>query len=106
MRLDKFLFFIRITKTRSLAQKIIQDGHVRLDGETVQKACATIAVGQVITLPLGSYVRIIRVRSLPVRRGPAAEAQSHYDDPRQKSRLTQAAGDSNAQVTQVEEHIQ
>jgi ribosome-associated heat shock protein Hsp15 len=80
MRLDKFLFFIRLTKTRTLAQAIITTGHVRVDGRPVQNGHKGVAPGQVITLPLGAGVRVIRVLSLPSRRGPASEAQTHYID--------------------------
>lgn len=80
MRIDRLLFFLRITKTRSLAQRILAEGHVRLDGQPVVKTNATIRVGQVLTLPVHDQVRIVRVTSLPHRRGPAAEAQSCYDD--------------------------
>lgn len=82
MRLDKFLYFIRITKTRALAQKIIIQGHVRVDGQLVMRGHVNVAPGQVITLPIGSGVRVIKIDTLPSRRGPAAEAQTHHHDPR------------------------
>ena len=78
MRLDKFLFFVRLTKTRSLAQKIVAEGHIRVDGHAINRVHATIRPGSVITLPLQGAVHVIQVEALPVRRGPAAEARSHY----------------------------
>lgn len=78
MRLDKFLFFTRLTKTRSLAQKILEQGHVRLDGQTVARSHVEVRPGSVITLPLHGAVHVIEVAALPVRRGPAAEARAHY----------------------------
>ena len=78
MRLDKFLFFVRLTKTRSLAQKIVAQGHIRIDGQAIRSAHATIRPGSIITLPLQSGVHVIQVAALPVRRGPAPEARSHY----------------------------
>ncbi|MBU6252582.1 MAG: RNA-binding S4 domain-containing protein [Alphaproteobacteria bacterium] len=78
MRLDKFLFFTRLTKTRSLAQKIVGEGHVRMDGQPVTRAHAEVRPGSVITLPLHGAVHVIRVEALPARRGPASEARSHY----------------------------
>jgi ribosome-associated heat shock protein Hsp15 len=80
LRLDKFLFFTRLTKTRALAQNIAAKGHIRVDGQPVQRAHANVIPGQVITLPLNNRVRIIRVEALPVRRGPAAEAQLCYSE--------------------------
>ena len=78
MRLDKFLFFTRLTKTRSLAQKIVEQGHIRMDGQAVTRAHAEVRPGAVITLPLHGAVHVIRVEALPGRRGPAPEARSHY----------------------------
>ncbi len=80
MRLDKFLFFTRLTKTRALAQSIIEKGHVRIDGVPVSNSHPSIAIGKVITLPLHDKTRIIRVNALPRRRGPALEAQTCYCD--------------------------
>jgi ribosome-associated heat shock protein Hsp15 len=84
MRLDKFLYFIRITKSRALAQKIIAAGHIRVDGQPVTLSRANVAIGQVITVPVGDAVRVLQIDLLPARRGPAAEAQTHYHDPRIK----------------------
>ena len=78
MRLDKFLFFARLTKTRSLAQKIVRGGHIRLNGQPVSNNHADVAPGSVITLPLHGAVHVIRVEAIPNRRGPAAAAREHY----------------------------
>lgn len=78
MRLDKFLFFARLTKTRSLAQKIVGEGHIRLDGHAVTRRHADVRPGSVITLPLHGAVHVLQVEALPLRRGPAAEARAHY----------------------------
>ena len=79
MRLDRFLFFIRLAKSRTLAQTIIATGHVRIDGRRVAKPSEEVRVGQVVALPLRGEARVIRVLELPARRGPAAEAQSAYE---------------------------
>jgi ribosome-associated heat shock protein Hsp15 len=80
LRLDKFLFFTRLTKTRALAQSIAAHGHIRIDGQPVQRAHASVSPGQVITLPLHDRIRIIRIEALPSRRGPACEAQLCYSE--------------------------
>ena len=79
MRIDRFLFFIRLAKSRTLAQSIIETGHVRIDGRRVAKPSEEVKVGQVVALPIRDQVRVIRVLDLPSRRGPAAEAQSTYE---------------------------
>ena len=80
MRLDRYLFFVRLLKSRTLAQGLIEEGHVRVDGKRVAKTSEEVRIGQVIALPLHGRVRVIRVISLPSRRGPPAEAQQHYHE--------------------------
>ena len=78
LRLDRYLFFIRLVKSRTLAQALIEEGHVRIDGKHVAKSSEEIRVGSVIALPLRGGVRVLRVTSLPTRRGPASEARLAY----------------------------
>ncbi len=80
MRIDKFLWFARLTKTRSLAQQAISDGHVRIDRERAANSHRDVKPGQTITLALHNHVRVIRIVALPLRRGPASEAQGCYCD--------------------------
>ena len=80
MRIDRFLFFIRLVKSRTLAQSVIETGYVRLDGKRVEKPSEEIHVGSVIALPLHGQVRVLRVLALPGRRGPATEARACYEE--------------------------
>jgi ribosome-associated heat shock protein Hsp15 len=80
MRLDRFLFFIRLLKSRTLAQALIDEGNVRLDGRRVARHAEDVRVGSVIALPLRGQVRVLRVVALPSRRGPASEARTCYDE--------------------------
>ena len=80
MRLDRYLFFIRLVKSRNLAQGLIEAGHVRLDGKRVTKTAEEVCVGSIIALPLRGQVRVLRVTSLPARRGPASEARLAYEE--------------------------
>jgi ribosome-associated heat shock protein Hsp15 len=80
VRIDRFLFFIRLIKSRTLAQHVIEAGHVRIDGKRVEKPSDEVRVGSIVALPLHDQVRILRVLSLPVRRGPAAEARACYEE--------------------------
>jgi ribosome-associated heat shock protein Hsp15 len=88
VRLDRYLFFIRLLKSRTQAQGLIEDGHVRLDGQRVAKAAEEVRVGSVIAMPLHGRVRVIRVTGLPDRRGPAPEAQRHYEEIDENSAAT------------------
>ena len=80
MRLDRYLFFIRLLKSRTLAQALIQQGNVRIDGKRVAKTSEEVRVGSVIALPLRGNVRVLRVLALPSRRGPASEARTCYEE--------------------------
>lgn len=80
MRLDKFLWFARLAKTRSAAQAIAASGHLRIDSRPIDRAHAPIRAGQVIAFAQGPKVRVLRIEALPARRGPAPEAQSCYTD--------------------------
>ena len=77
MRIDRFLFFIRLVKSRTLAQQVI---HARIDGKRVEKPSEEVRVGSIIALPLRDRVRVIRVLAMPCRRGPAPEAQACYQE--------------------------
>jgi ribosome-associated heat shock protein Hsp15 len=78
VRIDRFLFFIRLAKSRTLAQGLIETGHVRIDGKRVAKPSEEVREGSVVGLPLHGTTRILEVLSLPARRGPAAEACACY----------------------------
>ncbi len=80
MRLDRYLFFIRLVKSRTLAQGLIEAGHVRLDGKRVAKPSEEVSVGNIIALPLHGRVWVLRVTALPARRGPAREAHLAYEE--------------------------
>ena len=80
MRIDRYLHCIRLVKSRTLAQSVIQTGHVRIDGRRVEKPSEEIRVGSVIALSLRGQVRVLQVVGLPYRRGPAAEARLAYEE--------------------------
>ncbi len=80
LRLDKWLWYARFCKSRSLATKLCKSGHVRVNREPVHKANCEIKPGDVLTFRLGKRVRVIEVVALGQRRGPAAEAQALYTD--------------------------
>lgn len=80
MRLDRFLWWARLAKTRSAAQAIAEGGHLRMDGRVISQSHCPVRVGNVLTYPAHGRVRVIRVEALPARRGPAPEAQECYTD--------------------------
>ncbi len=79
-RLDKWLWCARFFKTRALANKLLAANRLRLDGKVVAKAHQRVRIGDVLTFPQGPHVRVVRVLSLAVRRGPAPEARTLYED--------------------------
>lgn len=80
LRIDKWLWYARFFKTRSLAAKLCNDGGVRLSGAVVSKAHAAVKPGDVLTFAQGRHIRVIKVVALGSRRGPAPEAQALYED--------------------------
>ncbi|MEX0368745.1 MAG: RNA-binding S4 domain-containing protein, partial [Ruegeria sp.] len=80
LRLDKWLWFARFFKTRSLAATRVSAGDVRVNGERVTKRATTIAPGDVLPFSQGRVVRIVEFAALGTRRGPAPEAQTLYTD--------------------------
>jgi ribosome-associated heat shock protein Hsp15 len=80
LRLDKWLWFARFFKTRTLAAGIVGAGNVRINGTPAYKRSATIAVGDVLTFPKDDHIRVIQIEALGERRGPAPEAQALYTD--------------------------
>lgn len=80
LRLDKWLWFARFFKSRSLASTLCQSGKVRLAGAPVRKANQQVKAGDVLTFPQGRHIRVIKIIALGERRGPAGEAQALYED--------------------------
>ncbi len=79
-RLDKWLWFARIAKSRTLAAKLVTDGRVRLNRERVGKPSHTVRPGDVVTLAIHHDVRVLEVKAPGLRRGPAVEARELYVD--------------------------
>ncbi len=92
LRLDKFLWFARIVKTRSLAQTMAEQGRIRLGGRVVDRAHAAIRVGDVLSFAQRGEVRVLRVEALPARRGPPAEARALYSEVGSTGPLTSETG--------------
>lgn len=78
MRIDRLLWFLRLVKTRSAAQALVEQGHSRLNSRRVERTAQPVTPGDILVLPLPRGVTVIEVLMLPQRRGPPAEAQSCY----------------------------
>jgi ribosome-associated heat shock protein Hsp15 len=76
-RIDKWLWHVRLFKTRSLASEAVSGGRVKLDGDRVKPA-HEVRVGQLVAISLVDRSIEVQVLSLPPRRGPASEAQACY----------------------------
>jgi ribosome-associated heat shock protein Hsp15 len=78
IRIDRFLWFARLAKSRSAAQAIAEKGTLRLDGRRIERSSAMVRVGSIVVYPLMGRVIALRVEALPRRRGPPAEAATLY----------------------------
>lgn len=79
-RVDKWLFFARVIKSRSLAAKLVQAGRVRLNGEKLDQASSAVKVGDVLTINLDRRIAVLKVAATGGRRGPFQEARLLYED--------------------------
>ena len=80
IRLDLYLFYIRIFKSRNLATKFIISNRLRISGQVTQKPHKLISIGDVLSLPIQDHVKILKVVDIPKRRGPFSEALNYYED--------------------------
>jgi ribosome-associated heat shock protein Hsp15 len=79
-RIDKWLFFARVVKSRSLGAKLVQAGRVRINGDKTVQAAHPIKPGDALTIALDRRILVLRVRAPGMRRGPFEEARTLYDD--------------------------
>lgn len=79
MRIDKWLWHARFYRSRPLAQAAASSGLIRVNGMRVVKPSASVAPGDIVTLPHGNEVVAVRVQALALRRGPAREARVLYE---------------------------
>ena len=80
-RLDKWLWFARVVKTRSLAARLVSAGHVRINAVRVDNPAKGVRPGDVLTVALDrGGVRVLRVLRPGERRGPFVEARALFDD--------------------------
>ena len=90
-RLDRWLWFARLVKSRSLASRLCAAGAVMVNGAVIGKARHGVRVGDTIGLPQGAFHRTVEVRALGTRRGPSAEARQLYEETAAPMRLSERA---------------
>lgn len=79
-RLDKWLFYSRAVKSRTLAQKLIETGVIRVNSERTIRTDHQVGAGDVLTMTVHSRLLVWKVLDPGTRRGPPAEAQGLYED--------------------------
>lgn len=79
-RIDKWLFFSRAVKSRSLGAKMVELGRVRINGQRAEQPSDTVKPGDTLTLTMDRSILVWRVLDSGSRRGPAPEARLLYED--------------------------
>ncbi|HEY6630458.1 MAG TPA: RNA-binding S4 domain-containing protein [Rhizobiaceae bacterium] len=79
-RIDKWLFFARVLKSRSLAAKLTVAGRVRINGDKASQASDLVKPGDVLTITLDRRILVYKILDSGRRRGPAEEARTLYED--------------------------
>ncbi|MBL4599254.1 MAG: RNA-binding S4 domain-containing protein [Rhizobiaceae bacterium] len=80
LRIDKWLWFARVAKTRTLAKKLVTNGKIRVDSNKISSASSLISCGQVLTITLERQILIYEIVELGTSRGPYIQAQLLYSD--------------------------
>ena len=80
IRLDIYLYYIRIFKSRSIATKFILTNRLRISGQITQKPHKMISIGDVLTMTIKDSIKILKVLDIPSRRGPYLESLNFYED--------------------------
>jgi ribosome-associated heat shock protein Hsp15 len=79
-RLDKWLWFARVVRTRPAAAKLVSDGHVRINSRRVDSPAKPVVPGDVLTVALEHRVRVLKVVATGLRRGPYQEARYLFEE--------------------------
>ena len=79
-RLDKWLWFARVARTRSLAASLVTEGKVRINGTRTGKTSTPVKPGDTLTIVMHEKARILVVKAFTERRGNAELAAALYDD--------------------------
>ena len=80
IRLDKWLWYARLQKSRSKTARLVKDGKVRVNRERISRASYSLRPGDVVTIAIAHNVFVLEVLKTGNRRGSASEAQALYRD--------------------------
>lgn len=80
VRLDRWLHYARLFRTRTLAADAISSGGIRVNGQPCRKPAQALRPGDTVTVSRRGHVRVLRVLAPGTRRGPAAEAATLYEE--------------------------
>ena len=80
LRLDTYLYYIRIFKSRSIATKFVLTNRLRISGQVTQKPHRMISIGDVLSITINDNIKILKVLDIPNRRGPYSESLNFYED--------------------------
>jgi ribosome-associated heat shock protein Hsp15 len=79
-RIDKWLWFARVVKSRTLAAELVSQGKVRINRTRAAKPSQTVRAGDVLTLALRGRIHVLKVLAPGDRRGPPPQARRLYED--------------------------
>jgi ribosome-associated heat shock protein Hsp15 len=79
-RLDKWLWFARVVRSRTNAAALVTEGKVRVNGARVEKPAHSVRAGDAVTIMLREQVRVLKVKAFALRRGGAEAAAALFDD--------------------------
>jgi ribosome-associated heat shock protein Hsp15 len=79
-RLDKWLWFARVVRTRTGAAKLIGEGHVRVNTQRIETPAKPVGPGDVLTIALERQVRVLKILAIAPRRGGAADARLLFEE--------------------------
>lgn len=79
LRIDKLLWYLRFAHNRVMARKLAEQGHVRMNGRRIERGHVRVRQGDILTIPQGQHVHVVRIIVLPERRSSALQAQSCYE---------------------------
>jgi ribosome-associated heat shock protein Hsp15 len=79
-RLDKWLWFARVVKSRTAAAELVTSGKVRINRVKVERPAAALKIGDVVTVVAHHRVRVLAVLDVGKRRGPPVEARTLFEE--------------------------
>jgi ribosome-associated heat shock protein Hsp15 len=80
IRLDLYLFYIRIFKSRNLASKFINSNRLRVSDQVTQKPHKLILIRDILTFTIHDRIKVLEVIDIPMRRGSYVDSLNYYND--------------------------